>query len=155
MSPRALFQLATVLALTVLAGCAVPPPAAGQTPSQTPGKSGEGMTPMDALEGKAWTLVQLDDGSPAPAGRPITAVFAGGKVSGSGGCNRYSATVISAAPGMLKVGAISATKMACTGPAGTNEQRYFAALEKVEGYVLEDGKLTLSPGSMAFKSTAP
>ena len=41
------------------------------------------------------------------------------------------------------------------GAAGTDEQRYFAALEKAEGYALEDGNLTLSPGKMAFKSTTP
>jgi putative lipoprotein len=151
MSPRVLFQVATILVLTALPGCAAPLPAIGQTP--TPGKGGEGMTPMDALEGKTWTLVQFDDGSPVQPGRPITAIFGGGKVSGSGGCNRYSATVISSAPGALKVGAISATKMACAGPAGTNEQRYFGGLEKVEGFALEDGKLTLSPGKMVFKST--
>ena len=109
MNPRVLLQLATILALTAFLGCAAPLPSSGAT-SQTPapGKGGEGMTSMDALEGKTWTLVQFDDGSPVPAGRPITAIFGGGKVSGSGGCNRYSATVISAAPGQLKVGAISA-----------------------------------------------
>ena len=155
MNPRVLLQLATILVLTALPGCAAPLPATGPATGQTPGKGGEGMTPMDALEGKTWTLVQFDDGSPVPAGRPITAIFGGGKVSGSGGCNRYSATVISAAPGQLKVGAISATKMACAGPAGTNEQRYFGGLEKVEGYALEDDKLTLSPGKMMFKATTP
>lgn len=149
MSPRLLFQVATILVLTALPGCAATLPATGQTPG--PGKGGEEMTPMEALEGKTWTLEQFDDSSPVPAGRPITAIFGGGKVSGSGGCNRYSATVISAAPGQLKIGAISATKMACTGPAGTNEQRYFGGLEKVEGYALADGKLTLSPGKMTFK----
>lgn len=149
MSPRVFFQLAMILALATVLGCAASPPATGQTT----GKGGEGMTPMDALEGKTWTLVQFDDGSPVPAGRPITADFGGGKISGSGGCNRYSATVVSAAPGTLKVGAISATKMACAGSAGTNEQRYFAGLEKAEGYALEDGNLTLSPGKMVFKAT--
>ena len=113
------------------------------------------MTPMDALKGKTWNLVQFDDGSPVQAGRPITAVFEEGRISGSGGCNRYSASAASASPGALHVGAISATKMACMGPAGTNEQRYFAALEKAEGYALEEGKLTLSPGKMTFKATTP
>ncbi len=153
MNPRVLLQLATILVLTALPGCAAPLPATGSATGQTPEKGREGMTPMEALEGKAWTLVQFDDGSPVPAGRPITAVFGGGKISGSGGCNRYSATVISSAPGQLKVGAISATKMACTGSAGTDEQRYFAGLEKAEGYALNDGKLTLSPGKMVFKAT--
>jgi heat shock protein HslJ len=110
---------------------------------------------MDALEGKTWTLVQFEDGSPASSERAITAVFKDGKVTGSGGCNRYSATVTSSSPGALKVGAISATKMACAGPAGSNEQRYFAALEKAEGFALEEGLLVLSPGRMVFKDGSP
>jgi heat shock protein HslJ len=146
---RAFLQLAT-LALAALLGCAAPP-----ATGQPAGKGGEGTTSMDALEGKTWTLVQFDDKSPAPAERPITAVFAAGKISGSGGCNRYSATVTSSSPGALSVGAISATKMACAGPAGSNEQRYFAALAKVETYDLEEGRLVLSPGGMVFKAGAP
>jgi len=148
---RAFFQIAAALGVAAILGCAAPPPATGQTA----GKGGEGMTPMDALKGKTWTLVQFDDGSPVPAGRPITAVFEEGRISGSGGCNRYSASVTSASPGALHVGAISATKMACMGTAGTNEQRYFAALEKAETYALEEGKLVLSPGRMVFREGSP
>ena len=144
---RAFLQLAT-LALAALLGCAAQP-ATGQA------AGGEGTTSMDALAGKTWTLVQFDDKSPAPAERAITAVFKDGKVTGSGGCNRYSATVISPSPGALKVGAISATKMACAGPAGSNEQRYFQALEKVETYALEEGRLVLSPGRMIFREGSP
>jgi putative lipoprotein len=146
---RAFLQLAT-LALAALLGCAAPP-----ATGHPAGKDGEGTTSMDALAGKTWTLVQFDDKSPAPAGRAITAVFADGKISGSGGCNRYSATVTSSSQGALKVGAISATKMACAGPAGSNEQRYFAALEKVETYALEEGRLVLSPGRMIFREGSP
>ena len=143
---RTFLQLAT-LALAALLGCAAPP-----ATGQPAGKGGEGTTSMDALDGKTWTLVQFEDGSPAPAERAITAVFKDGKVTGFGGCNRYSATVTSSSPGALKVGAISATKMACAGPAGSNEQRYFAALEKAEGFALEEGRLVLSPGRMVFKA---
>jgi heat shock protein HslJ len=143
---RAFFQLSAAVGLAALLGCAAPPPATGQM-------QGKGTTSMDALEGKTWTLVQFGDGSPAPAERAITAVFEDGKISGSGGCNHYSATVASPSPGALRVGTISATKMACMGPAGGNEQRYFAALEKVEGFAVEDGRLVLSPGKMAFKAT--
>jgi putative lipoprotein len=110
---------------------------------------------MDALKGKTWTLEQFDDGSPAPVERAITAIFEEGKISGSGGCNRYSAPVISSSPGALTVGAIAATKMACAGPAGGNEQRYFAALRKVDHYSLEEGGLVLSPGKLVFKPKAP
>lgn len=128
--------------LTALLGCATLVPAAG--PKETP---------MDALAGKTWTLMQFDEGSPAPAERAITAVFEDGKISGSGGCNRYTATLTVSSPGTLKVGPIAATKKACMGAAGANEQRYFSGLEKAEGYALEDGRLVLSPGRMVFESS--
>src|SRR5262249_33538897 len=118
--------LMAALGLAILLGCAAT--------GRTAGSGGEGKVSMDALQGKTWTLVQFEDGSRAPAERPITAVFQDGKTSGSGGCNRYTATVTSPSPGALKVGPISATKMLCTGPAGANEQRYFAALAKAEGF---------------------
>jgi len=147
---RAFLPLAAAVGLAALLGCAAPP-----ATGQSPGKGAEGTTSMDALEGKTWTLVQFDDGDPAPTERPITAVFGDGKVSGSGGCNRYSAGVTSPSAGALKVGPIAATKMACPGPVGGNEQRYFAALSKVDRYSLEEGGLVLSPGKMVFKPKAP
>ncbi|MFY9822958.1 MAG: META domain-containing protein [Thermoanaerobaculia bacterium] len=150
---RGFTPIVAALGLAALLGCAAQSPAMGQT-----GQGGEGTTSMDALQGKTWTLMQFDDGSPAPAAperNAITAVFKDGKISGSGGCNRYSAMVTSSSPGALKVGAISATKMACAGSAGSNEQRYFEALKKVETYALEEGKLVLSPGGLVFKEGSP
>jgi heat shock protein HslJ len=142
---RAFFQLSAAVSLIALLGCAAPPPATGQT-------AGKGTASMDDLKGKTWTLMKFGDGSPEPAERAITAVFEDGKISGSGGCNHYSATVTSPLPGALKVGSISSTKMLCSGPVGSNEQRYFAALEKVEGFAVEDSRLVLSPGRMIFKA---
>lgn len=141
---RAFFQFSAAVGLAALLGCAAPSSATGQP-------AGKGTTSMDDLKGKTWTLVQFGDGSPAPAERAITMVFEDGKISGSGGCNHYSAGVTSSSPGALKVGAISSTKMLCSGAAGGNEQRYFAALAKAEGFALEEGRLVLSPGRMVFK----
>jgi heat shock protein HslJ len=137
-------HLATVLGLLVLSGCA--------------GASG-GNTAMsiDALEGKTWVLAQLDEGSPAPDKPAITAVFETGKVSGSGGCNQYTASVASPSPGAIQVGPVSASKRFCMDPVGGNEQRFFAALAKARRYTLEEGRLVLhwenkeqAPGKLVF-----
>ncbi|HSS75265.1 MAG TPA: META domain-containing protein [Thermoanaerobaculia bacterium] len=143
---RAFRQLVTALGMAALLGSAAN--------GQPTGKGGEG-TSINALEGKTWALVQFGDGDPAPTERPITVVFGDGKISGSGGCNRYSAGVTSPSPGALKVAPVAATKMACPGPVGGNEQRYFAALSKVTHFSLEGGGLVLSPGRMVFKPKAP
>ncbi len=150
-------HFAAAVSLVAL-GCVAQPPATGQT-------AGKGTESMDALQGKSWVLAQFgdgdegDDGSKAPAEGAITAVFAAGKVSGSGGCNRYSASVTSPSPGALKVGPVSATKRFCLGAAGENEQRFFAALAKTTGYALEGGRLVLtweregqSPGRLVFRA---
>ncbi|MBW8876164.1 MAG: META domain-containing protein [Acidobacteria bacterium] len=154
-TPANALHLAVAVSLVALLGCVAQPPATGQT-------AGKGMVSMEALQGKSWVLAQFDngdDGSKAPAEGAITAVFAAGKVSGSGGCNRYSASVTSPSPGALKVGPVSATKRFCLGAAGENEQRYFAALAKATGYAIEDGRLVLtwdregqSPGRLVFRA---
>jgi len=153
------FHLAAGVGLAALLGCAAQPPATGATGQQTADK---GTVSMEALQGKTWVLAQFDDGSPAPAEPAITAVFAAGKVSGSGGCNRYSASAVSPAPGALQVGRVAATKRFCLGAVGDDEQRYFAALSKANRYSLEGDRLALtwereeregqSPGRLLFKA---
>ncbi|MEA2600693.1 MAG: hypothetical protein QOF89_1685 [Acidobacteriota bacterium] len=98
---------------------------------------------MDALAGKTWVLAQLDEGSPAPAEPAVTAVFEKGKVSGSSGCNQYSASVTSPSPGAIQVGPVAATKRFCMDPVGGNERRFFAALTRASRYTLEEGRLVL------------
>ncbi len=163
-------QFAVVLILLALFGCAGKKPAAttGATPSRPPASSattpysapgGNGTMTIDALEGKTWVLTQLDEGNPAPAEPAITAVFETGKISGSGGCNQYFATVASPASGAVQVGPVGATKRFCSGPVGENEQRFFAALAKASHYTFEGDRLVLlweregrqePPGRLAF-----
>jgi heat shock protein HslJ len=106
------------------------------------------------LEGPVWTLTELGWDQAVPEGVEITLAFEDGKVSGSGGCNRYFGGVISEAPGELTFSAMGATRMACAEPAMGLEQRYLATLSTASQYsfiacrlalscVTEDGVVTL------------
>ena len=104
--------------------------------------------PADAFATQTWQLFELQAGPDVAPIQPtalITLQFdaAAGRVSGSGGCNRYfaGATVRNQ---MLTVFAIGATRMACPPPAMAEESAYFAALERATGYQIEDGVLTLT-----------
>jgi heat shock protein HslJ len=94
----------------------------------------------------SWTVtafLQGDAVSTLIEGSTITAVFEdGGKLSGSAGCNRYSATFT------LEPFAIQsplATEMACATPSGVmeQEQAFLAALRQAASYTVEGGTLTL------------
>ena len=144
-------HLAVTLGLLALFGCA------GEPAAMSGATGGNGMVKIDALAGKTWGLTQLDERSPAPAEPAVTVVFEKGKISGSGGCNQYFASVTSPSPGKIQVGPVGATKRFCVGPAGENEQRFFAALAKASRYTLEEGRLVLyfereggSPGKLTF-----
>lgn len=144
-------RLAVTLGLFALFGCA------GEPAATSGATGGNGMMKIDALAGKTWTLAQLDEGSPAPAEPAVTLVFEKGKISGSGGCNQYFASVTSPSPGAIQVGPVGATKRFCVGPAGENEQRFFAALAKASRYTVEGDRLVLyferegeGPGKLTF-----
>jgi|SRR5262245_13564425 len=121
----------------------------------TPASSG-GLA-LAPLAGSPWTLVSLG-GQPLPPGaRPPTAAFDGTRVSGFGGCNRYTGEVEEKAPGAITMGALAATKMACPAPAMEVEARYLTALGQVTQYMLAGGRLVLRGpgGDMVFEHPAP
>lgn len=68
-------------------------------------------------------------------GTTVTAKFAGGRITGSGGCNRYTASYTTDR-GSIHVDPPAATKKLCTHPAGVSEQEadYFAALAAADHY---------------------
>jgi heat shock protein HslJ len=104
----------------------------------------DGNVSLAELAGTEWMLVGLDD-RPLPAGaRPPTLLFGDARVSGFGGCNRYTGTVAAKRPGTLSVGPLGTTKMACAGPATDVEDRYLAALAAVSQCALVAGRLQLS-----------
>lgn len=96
------------------------------------------------LEGREWKLTELGRDDAVPDEVEITLRFAEGRAAGRGGCNRYSAGVTGKAPGELEIGPIAATKMACPGPAGILERRFFEALSGASSYSFLAGRLVLS-----------
>ena len=105
-----------------------------------------------------WTLKSFVEGSkatPVLAGTEITLTFDGdtlrsaGHVSGSAGCNTYTAGYTYA--DTLSFEAPATTRRACIGPDGImeQEQRYLRLLEGVTGYRIIDGRLELTAGGRA------
>lgn len=99
-----------------------------------------------ALEGALWRLTQVvhADGQlqAVPTSVEATASFASGSVSGSGGCNRYTAGYTVNA-GKLTIGMAASTMMACPEPQTAVEQPFMAALAATMAYTIEDGQLSL------------
>lgn len=75
-------------------------------------------------------------------GSEVSATFAGGSLSGSGGCNSYSAGY-QAFESVLQVGAIVASQMTCNEPAGVMEQEaeFFSLLGGAATFEIAGGQL--------------
>ena len=100
------------------------------------------LSPSD-LEGSGWVLDELDRDRPVPDGVEIGISFAGDKVTGAGGCNRYFATVSSEGPGKLSFDGMGATMMACPEPAMEAEQRYLKTLAGASSFGFLRGRLVI------------
>ena len=70
----------------------------------------------------------------------------GGKVSGSGGCNRFFGSY-SQSSNKLEFGPMGSTKMMCTQQVMAREWALFAMLAKARRFKREDHKLTLFDGA--------
>jgi heat shock protein HslJ len=103
----------------------------------------------------AWLVsaVRRDDElAPPIAGTSLTADFdESGRVSGSAGCNRYTAAY-TASETELRVSAAASTRMFCWEPPGVMEQEagFLAALAEAVSFRLADDSLQLldASGSM-------
>lgn len=99
-----------------------------------------------ALVGPTWTLTSVSGGRPAPAAK-ITAVFSSdGHVSGSGGCNAYSARYKVWAS-TLTISSLKATTMRCSPAVDKQESDYFRRLEGPTAYGIEGSELTITISS--------
>jgi heat shock protein HslJ len=100
-----------------------------------------------ALEGTQWSLQRLvsDNGQTIPlvANTEITIRFQGGRLQGSGGCNRYFAAY-EVHGERLSIGRPGATMMACTQAMMDQEQAFLGALEKAASYGIDARRLTLA-----------
>ncbi len=87
-----------------------------------------------------------------------SATFSDGMVSGSTGCNHYTASYTQDAS-ELEIGDIATTNMACPPPADAVERKYLAALERVAGWRLVDDELALDDGDsdelLRFREPSP
>ena len=95
----------------------------------------------------AWAVsaVRRDDELASPiAGTALTADFEPGRVSGSAGCNRYTAAY-SASDTELCFSVAASTRMFCADPPGVMEQEaaFLAALAEVVSFRLADDSLQL------------
>jgi heat shock protein HslJ len=110
---------------------------------------GSGVSLDEPIEGPSWLLVQLGD-QPVDAGndprRDAQIVFdrGNGRVSGSGGCNRFSGG-FTRAGSRLQISQLAATKMACLDGARTaNETQFLQALQTTASYrLVAPGRLLL------------
>jgi heat shock protein HslJ len=120
--------LVLTLMLAVLGGC-----------------GGNAADDSKALEGKTWKATEIT-GVPeivSSKGSATTAVFAGGKIAGSGAINRYSGPYTTGPGNTIEVGALISTQMAGEPAAMAQEQAYFAALQKATEYSVTETSLTL------------
>lgn len=99
-----------------------------------------------ALEGAFWRLASVAHADSqlhaVPDSVEATATFANGSVSGSGGCNRYTASYTVAA-GKLTIGMAATTMMACPEPQAGVEMPFMAALAATMAYQIEEDQLSL------------
>jgi heat shock protein HslJ len=94
-----------------------------------------------SLVSTEWVLVDLGGAPvPEPSQKATLVFFEPGKVSGNGSCNRFTGAVEVGELGVMKVGPLASTKMACEPPLDDQERAYLAALQKAERLGL-DGDL--------------
>jgi heat shock protein HslJ len=97
---------------------------------------------LPGLDGTAWVLTELPGQTLAP--RPaVTLQFAGDRVSGSDGCNRFSGRY-SVADGIFHVvPSLASTQMACPPEVSAQAQAFITALTSAASYRIEDRRLEL------------
>ncbi len=116
--------------------------------------SGSGVAYYEAAEstvltGTIWNLVSHNNGKggmvSTTIGTEITAIFdEAGTLSGSAGCNGYSASYVTDGE-QLTIGPSASTRKFCAEPEGIMEQEshYLAALENAAVYMIEGSRLEI------------
>lgn len=117
------------------------------------------MAQSQALPGTRWEVTGINDGRQVvvsvQTGTRLTLAFdTQGRVSGSAGCNRFTAR-FEVGPGTVRIVAPDTTRMACLEP-GTmaQEQTFLRALEAVCTVRIEGDQLELRDGDGALQVSA-
>jgi heat shock protein HslJ len=103
-----------------------------------------GTLTADDLRGVTWLLTHLDRAQPVPPGLAMNAVFEEGRLTGTGGCNRFFTEIRLSRARDLAFGPIGATRMACPEPAASAESAYLERLGQVDGFGFLLGQLVLT-----------
>lgn len=103
-----------------------------------------GTLSLQDLGRQEWQLTRLAQEETIPSDLRITLRVDGNRLSGSGGCNRYSAPVESAAAGQISVGSMTVTQMSCGETIDRFEGRFRKALQHARRFAFLAGKLTLT-----------
>lgn len=92
-----------------------------------------------------WVLTELTFDEPPLPETEITATFAGGALTGSAGCNRFT-TTYSAGEGVtdITVAPVATTRMACAPPILAQEGVFLTRLAAVDAFGFAAGKMWLS-----------
>ena len=119
------------------------PSASSTMQTQIPGTGRPGSPSPAGVEGTAWTLVELPD-HVLDGDRVPTLTFAGGRVQGSDGCNRYTSAYTSGGDGAFRLsGPLAGTRMACRGPGGQRAGAFRTALRDARRIRIDGPRLTL------------
>jgi len=142
--------------------------AAGQAPAVAAGQAATKTVTSTAvttgtlsLEGTSWKLASLLSAKggafPPLPGTEITALFQGGKVTGSAGCNSYSAPYKVAGDKLTITTPAATTRKACPQPTTDQETAYLTALGSVATYKIDGDKLELrnAAGNLVASYTGP
>jgi heat shock protein HslJ len=118
--------------------------------------------PQPSLEGTEWTVINFNTTQAVTSpilGTEITAGFDGGRISGSAGCNRYTAGyTVTPGSDAMSISPPASTRALCTEPPGIMEQEaaYLAALPTVQTHRMEGGNLVLErDGGIRVATLAP
>ena len=112
-----------------------------------------------SLENSSWQVIGYNNSKQAVVsviiGTEITANFGeDGTLSGSAGCNNYTATY-KVNGDNISIGPAAATRMFCPEPDGVMEQevQYLAALETASTYLIEVDKMEMRTAEGALAAT--
>lgn len=96
-----------------------------------------------ALFGATWLAEDIDGGGVIDNAQTTFSVSSDGKVSGSGGCNRYFAEA-EVKGDRISIGKAGATMMACPEALMDQERKFFSALERAVSFRVDgEGRLFL------------
>lgn len=112
-----------------------PPPAKDKAP--TP--------PASALQGTEWLAEDIGGRGVLDIVQSTLTIGADGKLSGSGGCNRYFGTA-TVKNGKVSIGPLGSTQMACVPAQMDQERKFLDALGATKGFRIDGGKLILLDG---------